>query len=235
MLVVHGALGSATQMTAVVDALHTAGFHAVAIELAGHGNTPASDEAFSMTSFANQLCTAAQALGTPRPICFGYSMGGYAALLAEQHHPGTFSAIVTLGTMLQWTPTVATQAAGRLDVTTVRSKVPAFAELLAERHAGAGGWEQLMTRTAQLLRRLGDTALLTLATVERIRCPVTFLVGERDDSVSLDDTATFAAALPQAQVELLDNVPHPIEKVPVDRVVSVVRQVAIATAKASMM
>lgn len=233
VLVVHGALGSATQLMPVVDALRTAGFNAVAIELAGHGNTPASDEAFTMASFADQLCTAGHDLGTQRPICFGYSMGGYAALLAEQHHPGTFSAIVTLGTMLQWTPVVAAQAAGRLDVTTVRSKVPAFAELLAMRHAGAGGWEPLMTRTAQLLCGLGNTPLLTPTTAERISCPVTFLVGGRDDSVSLADTATFAAALPQAQVELLDNVPHPIEKVPLDRVVAMVRQVAIATSHIS--
>lgn len=220
VLVVHGALGSATQMAPVVDALRAAGVTASALELPGHGNTPVHDGAFTMAAFADHVARAAWALGDARPVCFGYSMGGYAALLAEQDHPGTFAAIVTLGTMLTWTPEIATQGATRLDPDTVRAKVPAFADQLAARHAGAGGWELLMGRTARLLRALGDAPPLSAAGAAHIACPVTCLVGSRDDSVVFGDTAAFAAALPRGHAELLDGVPHPIEKVPLDRIVA---------------
>jgi pimeloyl-ACP methyl ester carboxylesterase len=225
LFVVHGALGSAAQMRPVIDALRFAGLHAVTLELAGHGESPATDAAFTMDAFAEQLRSAAAAHGGRRPVCFGYSMGGYAALLAEQQSPGTFAAIIPLGTMTAWTPAVAEQAATRLDSAMIREKLPAFADMLAARHAGAGGWEPLMTRTVQLLRTLGNAPPITVASASRMRCPVLMLVGSRDDSVSLDETAALAAAMPQGRAEGLDGVPHPLEKVPVALIVAAVKKV----------
>ena len=196
VLVVHGALGSADQMGPLIDALRAAGVTATALELPGHGNTPGSDHTFTMPAFAGRIREAAHAVAE-RPVCFGYSMGGYAALLAEQEQPGTLRAIVTLGTMLAWTPAVSSLAASRLDVAAIRAKVPAFADALAARHAGAGGWELLMTRTARLLMALGDAPPVTRARAAAIACPVQLLVGSRDDSVSFDETSAFAAALPR--------------------------------------
>jgi pimeloyl-ACP methyl ester carboxylesterase len=219
LLIVHGALGSAEQMAPVADAARAHEMFAAVdvLELPGHGRTPAlGDAAFSMPAFADVIATRVRELAPQRVLVFGYSMGGYAALLAEQQQPGLVAGIVTLGTMLAWTPEVAEAGARRLNPEGMRAKVPAFADALAARHAEAGGWELTLTRTAAVLRALGEAPPLTTTSVAQVAAPVRLLVGSRDDSVTLEESQRFAEAMPQAEAVLLEGVPHPIEKVPLD-------------------
>lgn len=216
VLVVHGALGSARQMRPVADALRAQDRYAAVhtVELPGHGDSPLPPAmAFSMDTFARALGDAVRRVSGHRPIVFGYSMGGYAALLLEQREPGTLGGIVTLGTMLHWTPASAARAASRLDADALRARVPAFAAALEERHAGAGGWELMLARTAAMLHELGAAPPLTDQGLRRVHCPVHLLVGDRDDSVTLEEAAQAAAHLPHARASLLPDTPHPIEKV----------------------
>jgi len=218
VVVVHGALGSARQMAPVVEALRALRQFAevVPVELPGHGETMlATGQPFEMTALADALGEAMARAAITRPLVFGYSMGGYAALVRELRAPGTIGGVVTLGTMLHWTPAIAARAAARLDASLIREKVPAFAATLAERHQGAGGWETVLAHTARLLRRLGDAPPLTDDTLAAIHCPVHLLVGDRDDSVSLRETAHAASRLPHARASLLAHTPHPIEQVDV--------------------
>lgn len=219
LILVHGALGSAQQLAPLADALRTLlDTGVVVLELPGHGETPAADSEFRMAAFAACLTARADAVREADgagPLVFGYSMGGYAALLAEATTPGTFGGILTYGTMFAWTPDVAASAAARLDATVMAAKVPSFAEVLRQRHAGAGGWERMLSRTASLLRALGDAPPLTPAVLGQVRCPVQLLVGERDDTVTWEQTAAIAAALPKGTASPVPGAPHPIEKVPV--------------------
>jgi pimeloyl-ACP methyl ester carboxylesterase len=223
LLIVHGALGSAEQMLPVVEAARaTSAFAAVhTLELPGHGMTPAAnDAAFSMPAFADVIAARVRELAPERVLVFGYSMGGYATLLAEQKQPGLVAGIVTLGTMLAWTPEVAETGARRLNPEGMRAKVPAFADALAARHAECGGWELTLTRTASLLRALGAAPPLSTASVASVAAPVRLLVGSRDDSVTHEESQRFAEAMPRGEAVLLDGVPHPIEKVPLDLLLS---------------
>jgi pimeloyl-ACP methyl ester carboxylesterase len=229
LLVVHGAIGSAAQVDPLRDALVAAFPHRRIrnVELPGHGRSPlAEGSSFTMTTFAEALGAAADAAATDsRPVVFGYSMGGYAALLREALAPGSFAAIVTLGTMLEWSPAIAAAAAARLAPHVLRARLPAFADQLAVRHAGAGGWETVLGRTAQLLTGLGAAPALTDVHLASITCPVSLLVGERDDSVSIDATAALAARMHRATVTPLPGVPHPIEKVPSSVIIEALRAV----------
>jgi pimeloyl-ACP methyl ester carboxylesterase len=223
ILLVHGALGSARQLAPLADALRASLATVVrVVELPGHGETPGDDTEFQMDAFAARLAANAQAVqgaDEPPPVVFGYSMGGYAALLAEATHPGTFGGVVTYGTMFEWTPEVAAGAAARLDPVIMADKVPAFAAQLRERHALAGGWETMLRRTAALLHALGASPPLTAATLREVGCPVTLLVGERDDTVTLASTTAVASQLPHGAVSVVPRAPHPIEKVPVSAIV----------------
>ncbi len=216
VVVVHGALGSAGQMAPLVQALGAQRRYAEvqALELPGHGDTPLPPETpFSMETFARAIGEQINRSGLRRPVVVGYSMGGYAALLLEHLRPGTLGGILTLGTMLHWTPEVARAASARLNPDVMRAKVPAFASALEQRHAGAGGWETNVSRTASLLQALGEHPPLTHETLASIGCPVHLLVGDRDDSVTLDETVRAASHIPHARASLLPDTPHPIEKV----------------------
>ena len=229
VVVVHGALGSAEQLCPLADALRAQRRYASVstVELPGHGRTPLEQGVpFMMTCFAMALQAHIHHERLERPIVFGYSMGGYAALLLEHLAPGTLGGIVTLGTMLHWTPATASRAAARLDATTMKEKAPAFAALLAERHERAGGWEQLVGRTATLLRALGDDPPLTDTILTSVHCPVHLLVGDRDDSVTLEEATRAASHLPHARASMLHDTPHPIEKVSLAHIVQEVSDLA---------
>jgi pimeloyl-ACP methyl ester carboxylesterase len=221
-VIVHGALGSAAQMQPVADALTASGrFGTVAVlELPGHGRTPLDDDAgFSMPGFADALAAGITARGMEQPLIFGYSMGGYVALLLESRAPGTLGGIVTFGTKLHWTNEVAAAASARLDAAVLRAKAPAFADILAARHAEAGGWERMLARTGALLRALGASPWLDTPALTAVHCPVHLLVGADDDTVHFEEAATAASHIPHARASLLENVSHPIERVPLALIV----------------
>ncbi len=219
IIVVHGALGSAAQMQPIGDALSTLGAVHL-LELPGHGTRALADGAsFSMETFAHALGDVVAEQSLSRPIVFGYSMGGYAALLLESMLPGTLGGIMTLGTKVEWTPAVADAAASRLDAGMIQSKVPKFAEQLRVRHEQAGGWEQLLARTAALLYALGANPPLNDASLARVLARVRVCAGANDDTLADGETERTAARLSNATAHLFADVAHPIERVPVQLVV----------------
>ena len=49
------------------------------------------------------------------------------------------------------------------------------------------------------------------------------MLGDRDKMVTLDETVEVYKNLPQAQLAILPNTPHPIEKVNTDRLASEIK------------
>lgn len=226
LLVLHGALGSGAQMAPIASALGATA--TMVVEWPGHGRTPlAEDASFAMPRFADHLAQALAAHGGPPPSVFGYSMGGYVALALEARAPGSFASIVTLGTKFAWSPESAARETLRLDPVAIATKVPKFAAMLAERH-GADRWEALLARTARLMRAEGNAPTLTTEALARVRCPVRLAVGTRDETVTIAETMAAARAMPNAEVEVLDDVPHPIERVPVATIVELMRGMGAA-------
>lgn len=150
---------------------------------------------------------------TDRTLVFGYSMGGYAALLLAAQRPERLAGVVTLGTKLAWNPAMAAKEVGRLDAAMIRAKVPKFAEQLQQRHVQAGGWETVLSRTAALMTGLGAKPPIDDALLARIDVPVRLMVGDRDTLVTIDETASAAGKIPRGQLAVLPGTPHPIEQV----------------------
>lgn len=222
IFVVHGALGSAAQMQPISSALESLGtVHNV--ELPGHGDTAlTSASEFTIASFVDALALAVDRVpneSTARRFVFGYSMGGYVALALEAQRPGTFAGILTLGTKFAWTPALALREGSRLNADIIAEKVPKFAAALEERHRDAGGWKLLLDRTAGLLVQLGDNPILTRESLGQVQAQTCVAVGERDDTVSADEAREFAAYVTNARIEVLPEIPHPIERVPADAII----------------
>src|SRR5699024_2238656 len=107
-------------------------------------NEPA-DRPFRMEYFAENVLEYLDK-NSIRPInIFGYSMGGYVALLLAKHHPERIQKIATLGTVLQWNKNVAERECRFLNPDKIEEKVPHFAEALAKKHPG--GWKQVINKT----------------------------------------------------------------------------------------
>jgi pimeloyl-ACP methyl ester carboxylesterase len=148
-----------------------------------------------------------------RAAVFGYSMGGYVALLLAAESPELVTSVATLGTKLAWTPDVAARETSRLDAATIRAKVPKFADMLERRHAAAGGWETVLAKTAVLMTELGDRAIVDTDVLSRIHQPVRLMVGDRDNVVTVDETVVAVQTLERGELGVLPKTPHPFEQV----------------------
>lgn len=226
LLVIHGALGSAEQMQPVAEALSVLGA-VTNVELPGHGRTPRGDATFTIAGYGRWLEPIVRNArsGSSELYVFGYSMGGYIALACESQHAGSFAGIVTLGTKFAWTPDLAAGAARRLDPDTIAAKVPAFAAALRSRHEGSGGWHENLAGTRGLLTDLGADPPLVHDTLRQIESVVALAVGSNDDTVDASETCEMARLIPAGECRVLDDVPHPIERVAPARVVELVREV----------
>lgn len=211
IVILHGALGSAEQMAPIGELLDDE-LQVVVLELPGHGRTPASAP-FSMSRFATHVRKEMDERGIERAHFFGYSMGGYVALLLAGDSPERVTSVATLGTKFHWTPEVAAKECRRLDAATISAKVPAFAAALEARHRSAGGWELMLERTSSLLRDLGRSVPLDGSALSSVTVPVLIMVGDGDTTVSAEECAAIRAQIPTAEVRVLPATPHPIEQV----------------------
>jgi pimeloyl-ACP methyl ester carboxylesterase len=218
VLLLHGALGARETLRPLADALAPLlpdGTPVHAHEFPGHGATPdpgaAPDAPLDVARLAAGVLDALDRAGAERATIFGYSMGGYAALLLAAEHPARVRAVVTHATKLAWTPEGAARETSRLDASAIRAKVPRFADALAARHADAGGWETVLARTAAMMHALAARPLLTPDVLAAVACPARLCVGDRDATVTLDETAAAARALPKGELAVLPATGHPLE------------------------
>ena len=218
LVLLHGALGSAAQFDALRAAIArlTSGVVVHAPDFEGHGAAPPRDRPFRAGAFAETVRALLDAHAVERASLFGYSMGGYVALALAAASPERVARVMTLGTKFRWTPEVAEREARMLDPRRMEEKVPHFARALAERHTGAG-WEQVLAGTREMMHALGERPDLDDATLGRIAAPVRVGVGDRDATVSVEESAAVARLLPAGELEVLPRTPHPLEKAPVER------------------
>lgn len=216
LLLLHGALGSAEQMAPLADAL-SGGFAVHCLNFSGHGGA-APKEQFSVAGFAAEVLACVRENELNNVAVFGYSMGGYVALYLAAHHPELVNSVITLGTKFQWNAQTAANETAHLNPERIEEKLPAFAAQLEERHR-PNNWKELIQKTAGLLTQLGQQPPLTGEVFQRITCDVLLLLGDRDKMVTEEETLAVIQQLPSAQMELLQDTPHPIEKVNLQRLV----------------
>lgn len=217
LILLHGALGDAVQLAPLAAKLGAAR-RVTVLELEGHGKTPFRDRPLRVETLAESVVEEMDARGIEHADFFGYSMGGYVALQVAATRADRVERVATLATKFAWTPEIATREVAMLDAATIRAKVPKFAAALEARHTGAG-WEALLAQTGDLMRALGEGPLLSERVLTSISKPVRIGVGDRDATVSIEESAAAAKQLPHGELEVHPRTPHPFEKAPLDRIV----------------
>ena len=212
LLLLHGALGAADQLQPLAELL-APDFDVRVLEFPGHGRTAAPAGSFSMEGFQDAIADRIRRDDLAPARVFGYSMGGFAACRLALEAPDLFAGLATLGTLFRWDSVVAARESALLDVATIQQKVPRFAARLAERHS-ALGWETLITRTRELLGRLGQDGGIEPDAIARLPMPLRILVGDRDESVDLLHSRLLALAAPRGALEVIPRAGHPLERVP---------------------
>jgi 3-oxoadipate enol-lactonase len=100
LVLVHGFTGAKEDFTEWLDPLAELGWHAVAADQRGHGDSakPEHDGAYSFDVFADDLLALLDALGWSTTVALGHSMGGMVLQTAVLHAPERFGALVLMDT-----------------------------------------------------------------------------------------------------------------------------------------
>ncbi|WP_207495122.1 alpha/beta fold hydrolase [Aridibaculum aurantiacum] len=213
LLLLHGAIGSQEQLAPLKHIL-SSHYIVHSIDFSGHGGKPFAND-FSIEQFAQEVKDWLREQKLKKITLFGYSMGGYVALYLAKHYPSLVEGVATLGTKLHWDEMVAGKETAMLNPVKMQQKVPAFADQLKNRHH-PNDWQELVNKTSEMLHDMGANPPLHLFDFKEIKCPVLLVLGDRDQMVSLVETATVYKQLPNGQLAILPATPHAIEQVDLD-------------------
>ena len=212
LLLLHGALGSKQQFAGLETAL-SQNFTIHALDFSGHGRRPSHHHAYTIQNFAHEVLDWMNEHYVQTIDVFGYSMGGYVGLWLARFYPERVGKIFTLGTKLKWNEEEAEKEIKMLNPEKVIEKVPAFAQLLAERH-GEHEWKSVMSKTALLMKDLAHTHLADQDFI-KIQHTILLGLGSLDNMVSFEETDYVHHLLKNSTFKNYENVEHAIEKMPV--------------------
>jgi pimeloyl-ACP methyl ester carboxylesterase len=210
VLLLHGALGSKTQLDPLKAKLLAGGFNVYTLNFSGHSGEPFSDS-FGIQTFAEDVKRFIDQRNLNKVNIFGYSMGGYVAVWMAAKYPKLVNRIVTLGTKFDWDPASAEKEIRKVNPEKIQEKIPAFARILESRHA-PNDWKDLLGQTAVMMKQLGDTPLLNKDIFSEINHDVTILLGDHDDMADPQFSKDVSAWLPNGHYKTLENTHHPIER-----------------------
>lgn len=212
LLVLHGALGSSSQMHELIELLSDS-FFVKSFDFSGHGGK-AFEDAFGIDQFASELAEFLLEEDFEDCFIFGYSMGAYVALKYLLQNKTKVKGLFSLGTKMRWSPEIAQHEIKQLQPRLIEEKVPKFASILAQRHA-PNSWQELVEKTAKMMLELGDGKALSKQDLETIKLPACVALADDDNMVSEEESIWAANCLSARYLKILDA-KHPIERVPLD-------------------
>lgn len=221
LLLLHGALGSKTQLEPLSKELQRLGKIVYSLNFSGHSGVPFRTS-FGIEVFAEDVVRFLDEQQVKQVDLFGYSMGGYVGLWLAHQQPERVGKVITLGTKFDWSPESAIQETRKMDPEKIQEKVPAFARVLDHRHA-PNDWKELLRKTSYMMRELGARPLLTEKILRTITQPVTVCLGDEDDMADRAYSNQVADWIPNGQFNLFVNTPHPIERVDINVLSSLIK------------
>lgn len=229
LLAVHGFTGCKEDFADEMAVLARWGFHVVAPDLRGHGDSthPDDESAYSLEAFADDLWGLADSLGWDRFHLLGHSMGGMVAqvmvidrpdrierlVLMNTHHgvvPGLDPDLIELGVQLARTEGLEVIQA-LLQAGADPTDNPAYHRICRERPGYREWSEAKMLRSSavmyaamlgQLLRAVDRLELL-----HGVLAPTLVIVGELD-AAFLEASRAMAQRIPGALLEVIADAGH---------------------------
>lgn len=219
---VHGIGGNASNWHRQLEAL-TDGYHAVALDLRGYGNSDDYAGALDFGDFSDDLVRLLDHLGEARAHLCGLSLGGRVALDFHDRHPERVASLILVDTFPGYDASFT--AAGRERFVRARrqplleGKEPAdiaanVAASLVSPHAAPEVVQQLVESMSRLhkdsyLKTIeAMTMYLPVTDVSRIQVPVQIIVGADDRLTPPAVSRQMAEAIADARLLVLENTGH---------------------------
>ncbi|MDR6369387.1 pimeloyl-ACP methyl ester carboxylesterase [Chryseobacterium bernardetii] len=209
LILLHGALGHSDIFKPYLNVLSS--YFTVHTPLfSGHGDQELPEGSLTIKKYVQELSEYCKVNNLTDVSIFGHSMGGYVALCYAMENPDNVNSVITLGTKFDWTEEEAIKESKMLNPDVILEKIPQYAQLLESQHGTK--WKQLLPAIADLMIDLGKNPPLenNFAT---ITTPVQIMVGDKDNMVTLEESARVYRSLPNAKLAVLPDTKHPMDKV----------------------
>lgn len=210
LLLLHGALGSQDQFDEITDVI-SGDRDIYRLNFEGHGQAGPTDSPFRIEYFVENVLGFLDEHGLEAVNIFGYSMGGYIALVLAKEYPKLVNRVATLGTILQWDEEIARRECRYLDPEKIIEKVPHFAEQLNNRHPS--GWQRVVDRTREMLQHLGSHPVIREQDWKELHQPIRLHVGDGDNTAGLNHTIEVYRKIDHAELCVLPGSGHPMAEV----------------------
>jgi pimeloyl-ACP methyl ester carboxylesterase len=230
LLLIHGFTGAKEDFADFLEPLAEAGWHVVAPDHRGHGDSTKPDDpaAYSFDIIATDMLGLLDALDWPSAVALGHSMGGMVLQIAAVRAPERFSAIILMDTShraLRADPNVIELGAALAlteGMAAVRDVQTAFAGTRqpseARAHATIPGYAAFGDRKllaaapamySSMLRVITgvDASVDRLDDLRSIKVPALVIVGE-EDAPFRKASARMAEAIPDARLAVIPDAAH---------------------------
>jgi pimeloyl-ACP methyl ester carboxylesterase len=229
LLLVHGFTGAKDDFADHVDDLAALGWHVVAPDLRGHGQSdhPEGEDAYSLELFAADVAGLVDGLGWDRFVLLGHSMGGMIAGVYALAHPERLDGLVLMDTSHGPVELMERELvdAGRdivraggmmalIEATRDSDGVldtPAHQRVLAERPGYAEMGERKSLESADDMFIAMTDELFDqpdrLDALKGLDVPALVIVGEQDEAF-IEPSQRMAAAIKGARLEVIADAGH---------------------------
>ncbi len=176
LLLLHGAIGSSTQLQELQFKLSAFTVHL--FDFPGHGGKELPEN-FSISGFAESLVEFLREKQITTVNIFGYSMGGYVSIFLAKHYPELVNKIATLATKFQWSEEIAAKEIKMLQPEVIEQKIPAFAQILKQRHPPQD-WKLVLDKTVEMLLEMRKDNPLKLEDYASLTQICLVMLGDKD-------------------------------------------------------
>jgi pimeloyl-ACP methyl ester carboxylesterase len=215
ILFLHGALASKSQYDELIKVLPNK-YNTHTLNFSGHGGSMIPITGLNFETFCQNILDYLNENKIAKINLFGYSMGGYAGLLFASKYPDRVEKIFTLNVKFKWDVESTMKETSFLNPEKMMEKVPFFANNLMLQH-GMNMWKDLLHQTSTMMHNLTLNTVLEKEDFEKINNSCLLAVGDKDTTSSVPETMEIHSWLPQAQLLIIPNTPHPFEKISVER------------------
>ncbi|MET0271338.1 MAG: alpha/beta fold hydrolase [Sphingomonas sp.] len=219
LVLLHGANGSAEEMRPLAERM-PAGITVFRPDWLGHGGRPAPDDDYGVDTIIADLELLLDAAGIGRCFLFGYSIGGYLALVLASRRPERARGVATLAARHVWHPhAVAHLVHLATPERLTRPGNPRAAELAAIHHPT--DWTRVNAANRRLFASLQTEGALNDAAVRAIAAPGLVLNATADPLVPVAESHALAACFRTWRLGLFPGSAHPFRDAPLDDIATV--------------
>ena len=229
LLLVHGFTGARDDFEDHIDDLAALGWHVVAPDLRGHGQSdhPEGEEAYSLSIFADDIAALVGGLGWDRFVLLGHSMGGMIVQAYAVQHPERLDGLILMDTShgpvelgerdtIEGARAVVREGGMKALVELMRESggvldTPAHQRVVAERPGYAEMGERKSLESADDMFLAMTVELFEQAdrldALRALDVPTLVIVGEQDEAF-VGPSQRMASAISGARLEVIPDAGH---------------------------